>query len=108
MDLWLMSCRVLKRDMELAMLDAIAELRPRHRAIRRLQSTKTGPRYYLPTKKNGMVADFYAKLGFESCLLPETYPGQPSLTEGSTVWSFDLNNYVKQNKHIHVMEYTNG
>ena len=46
-DLWLMSCRVLKREMEIAMLDALAE-----RAKARGIHTLTG--IYLPTAKNCM------------------------------------------------------
>jgi FkbH-like protein len=57
--LWLMSCRVLKRDMELAMLDRLVE-----------EAKKAGIEYiygyYYPTAKNGMVKDFYDQvLGFE-------------------------------------------
>jgi FkbH-like protein len=92
MDLWLMSCRVLKRGMEAAMLDAIVE-----RAIANGVVTIFG--YYFPTKKNIMVADFYPSLGF----LP--YPLQPNLPEGATVWMLDLINYVKKNKHIRIEEH---
>ena len=93
MDLWLMSCRVLKRDMEVAMLDAVAE-----RAIEKGVSTIVG--YYLPTKKNGMVADFYQRLGFSAA--GEEVPGLP---EGATVWTLDLTGYQRQNQHIKVMEF---
>jgi FkbH-like protein len=95
MDLWLMSCRVLKRDMELAMLDVLVD-----RAIAGGITTIYG--YFLPTKKNSMVADFYPGLGF----LPS--PSQSDLPEGSTVWKLDLPNYVKRNKHIEIKEYTHG
>jgi FkbH-like protein len=101
MDLWLMSCRVLKRDVELAMLDAIAEYAIGN-GIERIYG------YYLPTKKNGMVADFYSKLGFQACAPPEDYPSQSTLTEGATVWAFELSGYTKQNQHIKVMEQTNN
>jgi FkbH-like protein len=101
MDLWLMSCRVLKRDVEIAMLDAIAE-----RAIAGGVTKLFG--YYLPTKKNGMVADFYPNLGFERCISPQTYPGQANLVQGATVWTLDLSNYTKRNKHIKLMEHVNG
>ena len=56
-DTWLMSCRVLGRRVEEAMLAHIAEA-----------AQQKGVRYllgrYIPTPKNGMVADHYAKLGF--------------------------------------------
>jgi len=96
MDLWLMSCRVLKRDVEFAMLDAIVE-RALSRGIRSIVG------FYLPTKKNGMVADFYPKLGFESAS-PELY----ELTQGATAWTLDITSYTYQNKHIKVMEYMNA
>ncbi len=57
LDLWLMSCRVLKRDMELAMLDALVE-------CARAVGVETVLGYYSPTKKNGMVAQHYENLGF--------------------------------------------
>lgn len=56
-DLWLMSCRVLKREMELAMFDALVE-----ECLARNVRTILG--IYIPSKKNGMVADLYATLGF--------------------------------------------
>lgn len=57
MDLWLMSCRVLKRDMELAMFDALIE-QCQARGIRKIVGV------YIPSKKNGMVSGHYAGLGF--------------------------------------------
>jgi len=56
-DLWLMSCRVLNRGMELAMFDALLE-ECWNRGIRKLVGI------YIPSKKNSMVADFYPNLGF--------------------------------------------
>ena len=56
-DLWLMSCRVLKREMELAMFDALLE-ECRERGIREIVGL------YISSKKNGMVADHYRTLGF--------------------------------------------
>ena len=55
--LWLMSCRVLKRGMEDAMMDAVA-------ADATARGVKTIRGYYYPTAKNGMVKDFYASMGF--------------------------------------------
>jgi FkbH-like protein len=54
---WLMSCRVLKREMELAMFDALVE-ECQSRGIRKIVGT------YIRSKKNGMVAGHYASLGF--------------------------------------------
>jgi FkbH-like protein len=56
-DVWLMSCRVLKREMELAMFDALVE-ECQARGVRRIVGV------YIPSKKNGMVAEHYAGLGF--------------------------------------------
>ncbi len=95
MDLWLMSCRVLKREMENAMLDVLAE-----RARARGLDTMVG--YYLPTAKNGMVADFYSRLGFSPA------PAPAGLPEGATVWTLDLTAYTQQNTHIKVLEFAHA
>ena len=55
--LWLMSCRVLKRDMEKAMLDELV----RQCALR---DVRTITAHYYPTAKNGMVKEFYESMGF--------------------------------------------
>jgi FkbH-like protein len=56
-DTWLMSCRVLGRQVELTTLNLLAQ-----------EAKKLGARRligeYIPTKKNRMVKDHYAKLGF--------------------------------------------
>ena len=57
LDLWLMSCRVLNREMELAMFDALVE-QCQVRGIRKINGV------YIPSKKNSMVAGHYAGLGF--------------------------------------------
>jgi FkbH-like protein len=95
-NLWLMSCRVLKRDMELAMLDALVE-----RALENGVNKIYG--YYVPTRKNGTVADFYSKLGFTPAPSADSSAG-----ESTTIWSLDLANYSKRSKHIKVREYKNG
>jgi FkbH-like protein len=56
-DTWLMSCRVLGRQVEPTTLNLIADQARRLGAARLVGE-------YLPTKKNGMVRDHYAKLGF--------------------------------------------
>jgi FkbH-like protein len=56
-DSWLMSCRVLGRRMEQAVLAEIV-LRARAAGIATLEGI------YLPTDRNEMVRDHYAKLGF--------------------------------------------
>jgi FkbH-like protein len=56
-DTWLMSCRVLGRQVEPTTLNLIAE-QAKALGARRLVGE------YIPTKKNAMVKDHYAKLGF--------------------------------------------
>lgn len=89
MDLWIMSCRVLKRDMEFAMMDELVA-----------QSRKAGIRtikgYYYPTAKNKMVRDFYQLMGFTKICEDE---------EGNTTWEFAVtDSYQKQNQWIRVNE----
>lgn len=87
MDLWIMSCRVLKRDMEFAMMDTLA-LKSKEKGLKKIKG------YYYPTAKNNMVRDFYGVMGFEK--ISED-------AEGNTVWEFDLTkDYVLKNKHIAV------
>jgi FkbH-like protein len=56
-DTWLMSCRVLKRQVEEEVLNELARL-ARARGCARLEGV------YLPTAKNDMVRDFYGRMGF--------------------------------------------
>ncbi len=86
MELWLMSCRVLKRDMELAMLDTLVEKC-------REQGIETIKGYYYPTAKNGMVKELYKFFGFEKISGDE---------EGNTVWQLNVADYVKRNNVIRV------
>ena len=87
-DLWIMSCRVLKRDMECAMFDALVE-RCRQEKVQELRG------YYYPTAKNKMVKDFYQERGFEK--IEED-------TEGNTIWRYIITDtYEKQNKVIKVV-----
>jgi predicted enzyme involved in methoxymalonyl-ACP biosynthesis len=87
--LWLMSCRVLKRDMEIAMLDAVA-LRARAAGATALHGQ------YLKTAKNGMVAAHYEKLGFQCA-------SRDPVTESST-WVLSLADYQPRTRHITVKE----
>ena len=87
LDLWLMSCRVLKRDMEYAMMDSVVEA---------CQACGIGTiyGYYYPTAKNGMVKEFYASLGFVKIREDE---------EGSSCWKFEIGeDYEKKNAVIEV------
>ncbi|WP_124101161.1 HAD-IIIC family phosphatase [Ruminococcus sp. Marseille-P6503] len=86
-ELWLMSCRVLKRDMELAMLDALAAAAA-EQGISRLVGV------YIPTAKNKMVKDFYPDvLGFSPLC---------ANSQGVTSWELDISGYENKNKVIKV------
>jgi FkbH-like protein len=74
-DTWLMSCRVLGRGVEVAVLQEILEA-ARTRGIRTLLGV------YRPTSRNGMVSEHYAKLGFNHS---ETKP------DGTVHWTLDTN-----------------
>jgi len=87
-DTWLMSCRVLGRGVERTTLNLVA-----------LQAQALGAEQlvgeYIPTKKNGMVRDHYAKLGFE---------GPRELADGSCTATLDLSRFVPEPTFIHVSE----
>ena len=85
--LWLMSCRVLKRDMERAMFEALIA-RCRQRGIEELVG------YYYPTPKNGMVKDFYSSLGFEKWAED---------AEGNTTWIYPLAHHVSKEVPIEIL-----
>ena len=72
-DTWLMSCRVLGRGVEVAVLKEIL-------AQARIRGIRTLLGVYRPTPRNGMVVEHYAKLGFT---LVETQP------DGSVLWRLD-------------------
>ncbi len=85
--LWLMSCRVLKRDMEYAMMDELVRL-CRVKGIDRIYG------YYYPTAKNSMVKDFYGLQGFDKINEDE---------EGNATWLLDISQeYEIKNKVIKV------
>ena len=86
-DLWLMSCRVLKRDMEFAMMDELVRV-CRENGLHQIKG------YYYPTAKNKMVKDFYEIQGF-------TKISEDGV--GNTEWEFVIpENYEKKNKVITV------
>ena len=84
MELWLMSCRVLKRDMEFAMMDELVE-KAKAAGIKKLVG------YYYPTAKNVMVKEFYALQGFKKITEDEA---------GNTVWEFMVDDSYKKKQHV--------
>jgi FkbH-like protein len=87
LDTWLMSCRVLGRQVEEATLNVVAEV------ARRLGARKLLG-IYRPTQKNGMVSGHYKRLGFSR------------LTEdvGGTVSILDLETYEPHETSIRTSE----
>jgi FkbH-like protein len=72
-DSWLMSCRVIGRTVEREMLAQLSQ-----RALAMGCSGLRGT--YIPTEKNAMVAEVFARFGFV----------QESQNQGETVWAYDL------------------
>jgi FkbH-like protein len=77
-DTWLMSCRVLGRRVEQAVLSEVLE-QARARSVKRLVG------HYVPTERNELVRDHYAQLGFEL---------KESLPSGETVWTMATDHIV--------------
>ena len=87
-ELWIMSCRVLKRDMEYAMMDTLVK-----RALE--EGIKVIRGCYYPTAKNGMVKDFYSLMGFTPVSEDEGH---------NTVWELEITpSYTDKNKYIHII-----
>ncbi len=85
LDLWLMSCRVINREMELVIFDALIE-QCQARGIRKIVGV------YIPSKKNSMVAGHYSSLGFSPM-------GENS--EGRELWFYDVPaTYSPRTRHI--------
>jgi FkbH-like protein len=87
-DTWLMSCRVLGRNVEEASLNLIAAQAQKLGAERLIGE-------FIPTKANGMVKDHYAKLGFET--LQEN-------ADGSSLSCLHLGNFVPRQTFIEIQE----
>ncbi len=88
MELWLMSCRVLKRRMEYAMMDELVK-KAQSIGIQKIIG------YYYPTAKNAMVRDFYELMGFTRISEDE---------EGNTVWEFVIpNEYIEKQQVIELI-----
>ncbi len=87
-DTWLMSCRVLGRRVERATLNVVAA-RARAAGARELRGR------YVPTAKNGIVADHYDKLGFRK---------SPDDESDGTMWTLALENFTPDPSPIIVLE----
>jgi len=78
-DTWIMSCRVLGRRVEEAALGELA------RQARQAGATTLTGRY-VPTERNALVRDHFAKLGFERT-------GEAGEDEDATSWRLDVETY---------------
>jgi len=87
-DTWLMSCRVLGRQVEQATLNLLVD-----EARRRGYRAVIGE--FRPTEKNGLVRDHYAKLGFEEDGTDDA---------GGSFWRLPIENYVPTQTHIKIGE----
>ncbi|MCQ4314364.1 HAD-IIIC family phosphatase [Pseudomonas stutzeri] len=76
-DSWLMSCRVLGRQVEEAVLDVLAKA-----AIAAGYKALIGE--YRPTERNGMVAEHFPRLGFAQ------YPALIDAASEATFWRYEL------------------
>ncbi|MBR4470672.1 MAG: HAD-IIIC family phosphatase [Erysipelotrichaceae bacterium] len=86
-DLWIMSCRVLKRDLEFAMMDELVK-KCREKGVKKIIG------HYYPTAKNKMVKDFYSIQGFDKISEDE---------KENTEWLFEIDdNYQLKNEVIEV------
>jgi len=87
-DAWLMSCRVLGRQVEAATLNLLA-MQARTLGAERLIGE------YIPTKKNGLVRDHYSKHGFK---MVATGP------DGASQWVLELASFVPADTFIDAKE----
>lgn len=87
-DLWCMSCRVLRRDMEYAMMDEFISA-CKAKFVKIIVGT------YIPTAKNSIVKEFYKEMGFDLV----------SDDNGTTTWKLDITKDIpKKNKYIQIGE----
>ncbi len=84
--LWLMSCRVLKKNMEYAMLDCLVDECKK-------QGVNTIIGHYYPTAKNSMVKNLFGDFGFDQTACDE---------DGNTEWKLNVNSYEHKNNVIKV------
>lgn len=86
-DLWLMSCRVLKRNFEAAMFQEFVKQA-------RLRSIDSIIGYYFKTHKNAMVKSMYADFGFKII----------ERNGEDTVWKMDVKDYEEKEFPIEIEE----
>jgi FkbH-like protein len=87
LDTWLMSCRVLGRQVEVATLNVLAKNAAAMGATRLIG-------LFRPTEKNAMVKEHYPKLGFEPC----------GDQDGFSTWRLALEGYRAVQTHLNILE----
>lgn len=88
-DTWLMSCRVLGRQVEPTTLNLVASMAQRLGARRLIGE-------YIPTAKNGMVRDHYGKLGFRA---------MDGSNSGNAVrYALDLDGFIPRDTFVELKE----
>lgn len=92
LDTWLMSCRVLNRQVERAVLNILVQ-ESRRRGLTAIVGE------YRPSDKNGMVKDHYRKLGFT----PLATDGTGDDPQSATLWQLDLGQFVEHPTHLEVV-----
>jgi FkbH-like protein len=80
-DTWIMSCRVLKRNVEEVALNQLVDLAQQ-------QQCKKIAGEYIATTKNGLVKDHYKNLGFS--------------TDSNNVWQLETGSYKPKNNFIQI------
>lgn len=86
--LFLMSCRVLKRDLEKLMLNTLIDF-AKDNGVSKIVG------HYYPTEKNALVKDLYGIMGFEKVREDEM---------GNSDWCIDVRNYEDIDVHMQVIK----
>lgn len=86
-DLWLMSCRVLKRSLEYALMNYMVR-------IARSLNYRCIKGIYIPSSKNMMVRDLYSELGFTRETVSK---------DGSVCWTLYVDHYNDKESPIEVI-----
>lgn len=89
-DTWLMSCRVLKRRVEEAVLNQLV-IAGRQQGITELSGR------FIPTGRNGLVQDHYANLGF-------TQVEEQGTADESTTWHLRLDEFSVRDLPIEIVD----
>jgi len=88
-DSWLMSCRVLGRQVEVAVLEVLA-------AAAQAAGWRALVGEYRPTERNGMVAEHYPRLGFQQ------RPAPTGAEREASFWRYELASRAPLNHFIQV------